>query len=366
MKVIHFIASIDKSAGGTTAYMKLLAEELNNKIEIIVATGESINPVELVNIKTQFFNTKLFRWFFLEKEYYQFLHNEKPDLVHINGIWNPENSLFQKVAQKLGIKVIISPHGMLEPYILNRNPLKKKIALWLYQKNALLKAHSFHATATLEKNNIEKLGFKKEIIVIPNGISLNDFPNSFSEKSIPKKILFLSRIHPKKGIEFLIEAWSLLDTNYKNGWTVEIIGNGEESYIEELKEKIIKVKLTEEIKILQPVFGNQKINKFREASLFVLPTYSENFGIVIAESLASYTPVITTIGTPWEELNAYNCGWCIEIGSKPLKKTLEIALNKTDLELKEMGKNGRKLIELNYSIQEIGNKMYQLYKSINY
>ena len=112
------------------------------------------------------------------------------------------------------------------------------------------------------------------------------------------------------------------------------------------------------------MFGLEKIKLFREASLFVLPTFSENFGIVIAESLASYTPVITTKGAPWEDLKTNKCGWWIDIGVEPLKKALEQAIGSNDKILIKMGVNGRKLIEDKYSMQSVAEQMLQLYQWI--
>ena len=160
----------------------------------------------------------------------------------------------------------------------------------------------------------------------------------------PKKILFLSRIHIKKGIENLIEAWSQIEINLRKNWIIEIVGNGEEAYIEVLQQKIMKHNLQEQIIIKPPVFGKDKIKLFREVSLFVLPTFSENFGIVVAESLASYTPVITTKGTPWEELNTCHAGWWIDIGVEPLKKALETLGYKDTYHFKDLIANPKKLM----------------------
>ena len=139
MKVIHFIAGIDKAGGGTTEYMRLLSSELKNHVELIIATGISAHPIDIQEVSIKFFKTNVFRWFSLIKEFSVFLEKEKPNLVHINGIWSPQNWGFQKVAQKLGIKVIVSPHGMLETWILAQNPWKKKLGLFNFKRSSGLK-----------------------------------------------------------------------------------------------------------------------------------------------------------------------------------------------------------------------------------
>lgn len=199
MKVIHYIASIDKSGGGTTEYMRLLSKVFRNETSLSIATGISKNPIIIEGVPVKFFNNNILRWFSLIKEFRTFLQNEKPDIVHINGIWSPQNWGFQKVAQELNIKVVMSPHGMLEPWIVQHNPLKKKVALFLFQNKAIKKANHIHATAQMEKDSIRKLGFLNKITIIPNGIDLSEIKGT-KEHYGTHKMVFLSRIHPKKGI----------------------------------------------------------------------------------------------------------------------------------------------------------------------
>ena len=223
----------------------------------------------------------------------------------------------------------------------------------------------FHATAVSEAINIRKLGFENPIAVIPNGVEISTF--LFSSEKLPKQrktLLFLSRISPKKGIELLLEAWQQLDPIIRHNWQIEIAGNGEESYIASLQKKIAAAGIGGEVKIKGPQFEEAKINSFRRADLFVLPTYSENFGIVVAEALASGVPVITTKGAPWEQLIKTNSGWWIDIGVEPLVQTLEKALQMPDDVLKKMGQNGRKLVEEKYCIEVVAKQMLELYKWI--
>ena len=169
----------------------------------------------------------------------------------------------------------------------------------LFQKKDLQMADCIHATSNSEAKNIRALGFTNPIALIPNGINLLDYPDYNKLPNTKRKLLFLSRIHEKKGIELLINSWNELDTKYTKDWEIEIIGSGSDEYIQNLKELINKYKLNSSIVISKPIYGIQKLKKYQSSDLFVLPSYSENFGIVIAEALACKLPVITTKGVPW-------------------------------------------------------------------
>ncbi|PBJ08970.1 glycosyltransferase [Flavobacterium sp. ACN6] len=357
MKVVHYIASIDKSGGGTTEYMRLLSKALNKDTSFIIATGISKQPINIDGVSIKFFDGNLLRWFSLIKEFRVFLQNEKPDVVHINGIWSPQNWGFQKAAQQLKIKVVLSPHGMLESWIIQHNPLKKKIALFLFQNKAIKKVDHIHATAQMEKDSIRKLKFSNNITIIPNGIDLSESVSSKEEYGT-RKMVFLSRIHPKKGIEILLEAWRNCDTK---DWNLEIAGNGDEDYIVSL---IQSAQDLENVRFVGALYEEEKWNFLRSADVMVLPTHSENFGIVVAEALAVGVPVITTTGTPWQDLENYNCGWWIDLSVENLKATLLNVFNTSIDELKQMGSNGKNIVKEKYDIKAIGKNMIELYNTI--
>lgn len=359
MKVNHTIASIDKNTGGPARSVTHLISQLlivSKKVFIDLTTLTTQDPIiksfNKENGKIYFFNKKI-------------LFKQSYDLYHAQGIWEKPMHNMVVEARKKNKPYIITVRGMLEPWSLKQSSLKKKIALKLYQYKDLNKATCLHATAKMEVESIRGLGLQNPIAMIPNGINLNEFPESIPVKSMDKKkILFLSRIHPKKGIENLIKAWLLLDNKIREGWVIEIVGNGDFNYIQKLNELIKSKKLEDEISVLPPVFGEKKIQLYRNASLFVLPTFSENFGVVIAEALASFTPVITTKGAPWEDLEKFNCGWWIDIGVEPLKIALEEAMAFNEIEMIEKGLNGRKLVEDKYSINAVAKQMLELYSWI--
>jgi len=363
MEILHVISSIDLNSGGPSKSVSDLA--LNQTLQgHNVTIFSKSSPIPYLkdsphpNLKLIFVIDKYFK-----KGLKNLISNHRFDILHGHGIWQMPVHNMANLGRKFSIPFLISPRGMLEPWALNQGKWKKKLALVLYQRRDLKNSASIHATAVMEAVNIRNLGFTNPIAVIPNGIDLSDFPNSkrpiFKTK---RSILFLSRIHPKKGIELLIQAWRKLNKELRKDWEIIIAGNGEDEYVSSLEKTVKELGLSEDIKIIGPQFGECKLRSYQSADLFVLPTYSENFGIVVAEAMACGVPVITTKGTPWEELNTQNAGWWIDIGTDPLVKSLESALALSDSERQNMGKNGRRLIEEKYSIQAIALQMLDLYK----
>nr|WP_315188286.1 glycosyltransferase [uncultured Flavobacterium sp.] len=368
MKITHCISSIDESTGGPARSVTNLCEELikyDRIKEVSLLTLSSIKPLvrdfQSSKGKIEFFLISLG----ISKQLDKRLSVINTDLFHGHGIWEQPVHQMAKKARKRNLPYIISVRGMLEPWSLTQGKFKKKIALMLFQHKDLQRANCLHATGKMELESIRALGFNNPIADIPNGIQTDQYPvKDFSKKRDLKKILFLSRIHPKKGIEILINSWEKLNPEIRENWIVEIAGNGEETYIQSLNKIVQSKNLQNQITIVGPVFGAEKVNSYQNADIFVLPTYSENFGIVIAEALSCGTPVITTKGTPWEELEKENAGRWIDIGEEPLKIALSELMMKTDFDRETMGKNGRKLIEEKYSIEAVAKKMEELYEWI--
>jgi glycosyltransferase involved in cell wall biosynthesis len=287
-------------------------------------------------------------------------------LIHHHGIWLKCAHDVIQYAYKNQIPLILSPRGMLEPWALRHNGLKKKLAWFLYQKKDLMKVTAFHATSIDEAIQIRNLGFKQPICVIPNGVNMPDINISDSwEKKLSSKrknILFLSRLHEKKGLDILLKAWKRLSPlNAK----LKIIGNDDGGY----KSKLIKLKnelgiSSNEVEIHEPQYGDEKNKAFMDADLFVLPSYSENFGIVVAEALSFGIPVITTKGCPWHDLETYNCGWWTDPNLNSFSSALAEALLLSKSDLYNMGKRGVKLVEEKYQWESIATQMLEFYSYV--
>lgn len=359
MKFIHYIPSLDRSCGGTTEYVRLLTEKLGQQSELHVVTHVSLNPVEMENCRLYFVQKNILGA--MKQEWLALLNDVQPDIVHVHGCWTPQCAWVQKWSQAKGFQVILTPHGMLEPWIMKRNYWIKKLpALILYQRKAICKADCIHATAESEKENLLQLGYNDKIEVIPNAVDVESIRIKESWQRT-KTILFLSRIHEKKGLNFLIEAASALKKEL-DGYKIVIAGEGDASYIETLKQMVLQAEVQNIVSFAGGVYEEEKWKLFRKADVFVLPTYSENFGIAIAEALGSGTPVITTKGTPWSDLLKYDCGWYTEIGTLPIVKALKSFLQLDEKALESKGRNGRRLIEEKYSTKAMADEMMELYR----
>ena len=363
MKIIHYIPSIDRTAGGTSTYMQVLTKGLGELAEVHIITHASENPLAMENCTVHYvpeYNPFRRHWTKLVTGIMEEIH---PDIVHVNCCWMPACAAMQRIAQKRGYRVVLTPHGMLEPWIIKRHYWTRKLpALLLYQRTAIKKADYLQATAESEHNNLLRLGYNDKISVVKLGIDADSIKLKESWKKT-RQILFLSRVHVKKGINFLIDAAEILKDELK-GYKILVAGEGDEEYVAVLKRQIEDKDLQDIVQFIGGVYGDEKWRLFQTSDFFVLPTHSENFGLAIAESLASGTPVITTVGTPWSDLNTSHSGAWIEIGMQPLVEAMRKFLAMTDEELERMGHNGRKLIETKYSAKVMAKEMMEVYAQV--
>ena len=361
MKVIHFVTAIDRSLGGVSMYMQLLAKELGKLVDLLVVTRKTGNPLRLENCRVAYLPLPTSEILKFRRQWIRILEDERPDVVHVNGIWMLQTWIVQREALRMGIKTFITPHGMLEPWILRRHYFTRKLpALWLYQGRALREAKVLVATAESEKENILKLGYNANVEVVTIGLDIENI--AVKPSWLPRrKILFMSRVHVKKGIELLIDAVGRLRSEL-NGYEVIIAGEGDGGYVDGLKGQVAAAGLGGVVSFVGGVYGGDKWTLLREADVLVLPTSSENFGIVVAEALACGTPVITTKGAPWRDLEEWGCGWWIERSVDCLVKALKGFLALAESGRERMGRNGRRLVEAKYSSRQMAENMYRVYE----
>lgn len=374
MKILIFLENIDTTHGGPSRSVPMLVKglfEIGVDVTLMTYRSKNMNTHALAGAKLKIWELKTS---FRDIELY--IEREKFDLIQLQSLWAICYHKVVNIARKYNIPYIITPRGMLEPWSLAQSKWKKKLALALYQMKDLRKAACIFTTAEMEALHVRELGVNVPISVIPNGIETDTYTCRSSMKMVKKQILFLSRIHIKKGIELLIDAFSQLHLDFPE-WNVIIVGNGELNYVESLKQRIRNLELQDCVRVLPPVFGDAKIKLYQESSLFCLPSYSENFGMVIAEAMSCGVPVITTNGTPWQILNG-DCtvkgvnldilgadkqtGWCIDLSVDNLEKTLREAMSMDIYTLYLMGQRASKFINENYNYRSIALKTRILYE----
>ena len=292
--------------------------------------------------------------YYLAKEIY------KSDIIFINGIVTFPTTIAALYSIIFNKPFIVSIRGGLEPWRRNHKKWKKFFYFKFIVYPLLRKANKIHTTSEEEKKSLFDLRFRN-IFVVSNGINLEDYDLVKSDKSENKvfKILFLSRTDKEKGIDILLEAYEMFIHKYgTESSKLYLVGPDNNKYL--AKQHIDFNKRN--IIYSTGIYNHEKLKLMKTADVFVLPSYSENFGNVIAESLVCETPVITTTGTPWREIEKIGCGIYIEPAVIPLFQSFEKIFNMDKNKVSEMGKLGREYI-INNFIWEI--KAHQILEKIN-
>ncbi len=361
MKILSFVSSLDMSSGGPSRSVPMLVKglaELGVDITLMTIRSENMNIHSLEGTSAKL---KVLSPSFSRKEIAKYLADERFELIQIQSVWEMPYHKVILEARKQNIPYIVTPRGMLEPWSLSQKKWKKKLAWWLYQRNDVQKSACVFTTAKMEAEHVSNLGITTCKAVIPNGIETDAYPCKSSVEGVKKQVLFLSRVHVKKGIELLFEAWKRLHSDYVD-WQLLVIGNGEAEYIHSLENRVESLGLKDSIKILPPVFGEAKIKVYQESALFCLPSFSENFGMVIAEAMSCGTPVITTTNCPWEILNETDTGWCVDLSVENLEHALREAMGMDANALYDMGQRASKYIFDNFDYRSVTRKTLSLYE----
>lgn len=289
---------------------------------------------------------------------------QQADVVHVHSSWTFPVwwGCFEALAADRPL--VMSPHGSLDPVRLAHSAWKKRLA-GTFDRRFLRRASAIHATSETERQWIQRyVGGSQRIEVIPIGVDLPPFALGAKPESRIRTVLSLGRLHLLKGLDILLEAWhrAMHDQPTATAWRLLVAGPDEQATRKRLEEQARTLGLAN-VTFAGPLFGDAKARALADADLFVLPSRSENFGIVVAEALAMGIPVVTTTATPWAEING-RCGWCVEPAAKPMAHALAAAMTLSDAERAALGARGRRLVEENYTWATVGKAMERLYESV--
>jgi glycosyltransferase involved in cell wall biosynthesis len=276
------------------------------------------------------------------------------DVVHLTAVYNFPTIPSLAAAKLLRKPIIWSPRGALQRWH-GSTRLRAKSAWERVCRIAAPAGMALHVTSDQEASeSLEKLpGFRAA--VIPNAVEIPESPVRFPSDGA-LRLLFLGRLHPKKGIENLLEACRLLPF----AWSLVIAGTGEPAYVETLRRKTGALALEDRVTMAGEVVGKAKEEAFGRASLMVAPSYTENFGMVVAEALAHGVPVIAGRGMPWQRVEEIGCGLWVDNDPAVLADSIA-RLSREDLPA--MGRAGRLWMEREFSWDAVAKRMIELYRS---
>lgn len=426
MKILHVVALIQASTGGPAVSVTRLASEqakLGHEVTLACLDYPHLGPqvaasgVRVVSVRGNFFAVRGRGWC---PRFRRVLMKEaaKADIVHNHGLWMWPNAYAREAAVAAGNPLIISPRGMLEAWSLGRSKLRKAVAWRLFERKNLQSAAMFHATAESEAESMREASKRlrdqetkrprdqettKEvpIVVAPNGVDLPDLARRPGREALEEKfpelkfrpwVVFMSRLHPKKGVDVLLRAWARQNVVH-GAWSIEhgegegrrgerpkdqepersrtadspkangamlsrgqtkdlpvliLAGSDLIGYRREVEKMVRELGVQDSVVITGELQGEMKDALLANTEVFVLPSYSENFGIVVAEAMAWGRPVIASTGTPWQEVAEVGAGWWVEPEEEPLAKALAEAMGKSPEELEEVGSRGRALVAERY------------------
>jgi glycosyltransferase involved in cell wall biosynthesis len=295
------------------------------------------------------------------------------DLVHSHGLWTDVNRLAAATARRRDLPHLLAPCGMLAPGALRHHGWKKVPIRFWFQDRALREAQCLHAKSCQEYEHIRRFGLRNPVAVIANPIAVPSLalgPRTTDHgprTTIPNRrtVLFLGRLHPVKGLERLVRAWGNIQTEQaesrKQKWVLVLAGPDERGYRREVESLVAELRCGDSVVFTGELDDQQKWGALAAADVFVMPSDFENFGNAIVEAMSCAIPVITTTGTPWEELRTAGAGWWVEPRVEELTAALREALAMPEEQRQAMGKRAARLAA-KFSPEQAGADLIQVYR----
>ena len=333
---------------------------------VIVATDKGIQPQIPLNkwlntdggnavyVKTHFLNFPLYQTIISLSNFY------KADIVHISSFFFPTSFVTAFAARMLKKKMVWSARGELDTAALNHSRYRKKPILWLIKK-IIGKYPVFHSTCNEETAYIKNVfGEEARIAQIPNFIEI---PEKV-ERNKQKYLLYIGRIHPKKAIDNLIKAVAISEEFMESEFILKIAGKGKKEFEVDLHKLVEKLDLSEKVIFVGQVEGEEKQKLLADAFWTIMPSHTENFGIVVLESLAQSTPVIASKGSPWASLETEKIGFWTDNEPEILAGRLKEILEMPETVYNEYRSRCRRFVENEFDISRNIDNWINLYRNL--
>ncbi len=364
MKILVVTLSLSRDAGGLFNSVRFLSKYTSQvpNVEVTVVGVKDKNfeadipawgDANVIAFDRQLSNFK----FGFSLGLLKFLMASKPDIIHLHGIWNFASLVVLIKSLFSSVKIIVSPRGMLDIWILEKNAFLKKIYWTVFESRLLKRSSKVHALNESEREAILQVLPSVEVYVSPNGVEKNLDENMEHKHS--KKVVFIGRIDSKKGILELLDAWHRIEN--KHGWTLDIYGWGSDDYVSKVESYLVKSR-DSTIQFLGPIYGDKKKKAMLDAGAFILPSYSEGLPMSILEAWNYSLPVMMTRECNLPE--AFTLGAAKEIFIKNLSEDIQDFFSLSDEERKKIGNNAFELVNSKFLWDEIGRDTAHIYSEV--
>ncbi|MBC8053458.1 MAG: glycosyltransferase [Sphingobacteriaceae bacterium] len=379
MKVLILGSTNSRNAGGVFNSVRMLGHSLNAHTDVHFLMHDDEYSAEdrkyYEPMPLHSYTVKGPRNLAFSPDMYSKLDGIKPDVIHTQGIWMYFSYVNKKYHAKTSTPYVVTPHGMLDPWQLKQSfskDLKKKIVLSLYETRHLQQASCLQALCKSEYDSIRAFGLKNPVAIIPNGTELPAIIERTTDYSIPcrwketgrKTLLFLSRIHHKKGLDNLLKAWAMTKPDSHN-WQLVIAGETKDTaYMQSLISATGNLGISDTVQFIGGQFGDNKETCFIDADAFILPSFSEGLPMAVLEAWAYKVPVIMT---PFCNIpEGFDTGSAISISTEPdsIASGIQDLTRLSDEERKQMGQNGYNLVTEKFTWKKVAEATVKLYQWI--
>ena len=380
LNVLHVTPSMSPTWGGPTVAVSELTSELYRQgvgCEIVTTRGHrvGINQVSSSDVPIYSFDTGFPAriWTAYSGELPRFLNDKAAsfDLIHIHEVWHHPGYAAFRAARKHNLPCILTIHGELSEWGLRQKALKKRIYRLVLLDGMLRNVSALHALTRAEKEQIIKLGYETPVVVAPNGIEAAPFealpdPAGFIQR-FPllrgkRVVLFLGRLHPKKGVDILARSFSTIARRFEDV-VLLVVGPNKFGTQEKMEYILSSEGLLDRTMFTGLLTGEDKLAAMSCADLFVLPSRSEGLAITVLEAMAARLPVVITKDCEFPEVSEYGAGLIVEADEAPIAEAINMLLSDTALR-DHMGQQGHKLVTERYTWQAIAATMVNLYQTL--
>jgi poly(glycerol-phosphate) alpha-glucosyltransferase len=375
MKIACLIASVSRKAGGLYESVRRLCQSLNShpgtEVHVLGMVDEYTQDdvSNWASLPTHVFPVRGPRDFGYAPHLKEKLFELDPDLLLTHGLWMYPTVVALAWHRRTGRPFVIHPHGMLDPWAINNSYWKKRIAGFFHENSGLRKAACIRALCPSEAGSIRAYGLRNPICVIPNGMdspgeSVAMHPPWEQRVGVGRNVLlYLGRIHPKKGLRPLLHAWALLRKRRSiptEDWDLVVAGWNQNDHEQELKNLARQLGITASVHFPGPQFGPAKAAAYHHADAFVLPSVSEGLPMVVLEAWSHRLPVVMTPQCHLPEGFEAGAALRTEPEVASIVEALETLFSMDHAERKRMGHRGHQLVSERFNWSKIGTQMHEV------